>query len=352
MSDLVIMEQGAVLSATGERLVVKKGKQELYSEPVLRVDRVLVVGNVDVTSGARKLLLTKRIDTTFFTYGMRPLGELRAFESPNAFYMLAQIDRWRDAAYRLSIARAIVAGKIANQTAMLRRFNRQSRKRGGPGIHRSLMTRLSAARRNAAAADSVDQLMGIEGSASSAYFKGFAKLLLHRDDFSGRKQHPAPDPVNALLSLGYTMITNELHGLICHNGLMPMVGFLHSVRHGRLSLACDLVEEFRQPVVDRLIWRLFNRGEFTAEHFERQPDGSLHLTEADLKRWFALFSRWLNEPRADPRGGSDASFRELFRRQTHLFAEVLLAGKGYVPYVTGEDDAGQPSADDADRTDA
>jgi CRISPR-associated protein Cas1 len=150
----------------------------------------------------------------------------------------------------------------------------------------------------------------------------------------GRQKHPAPDPLNALLSLGYTLLMHELAALIEGAGLDPYLGFLHQVDYGRPSLALDLVEAFRHPVADRLVLTLVNRGVVSAEDFRSAGErAGTFLTPAAMKRFFAEYERWmLDRGAGDGGAGSRRNFRERLKEDVEGLAAALRTGQAFTPY--------------------
>lgn len=167
--------------------------------------------------------------------------------------------------------------------------------------------------------------------------------------FAGRRMHPPPDPVNALLSLGYTLATNELRGIAEPHGLEPHLGFLHRADYGRPSLALDLVEPFRAALVDRLTLRLVNERILTAEDFVRRtgwgrtatfPEtgpsgaatGGVVLTPEAFKRYLEHYEAAVMQPRKSAPQG----LRAVFRGEVEKLARALLDGGPFAPYTEGE----------------
>lgn len=139
-------------------------------------------------------------------------------------------------------------------------------------------------------------------------------------EFPGRKKHPSTDPANALLSLGYVLLTNEIAALLEARGFDPAVGFFHGIRYGRQSLSLDLVEPFRQPVIDRLTLRLFNRGHFTPEDFEGGEQG-LRLVPEAFRRYLSLYEEQLTTP---SEGAETPTWQEQLRQQTEALKEMVM----------------------------
>ncbi|SNT39551.1 type I-C CRISPR-associated endonuclease Cas1c [Tropicimonas sediminicola] len=202
----------------------------------------------------------------------------------------------RTAQYRLAradgleVARSFVLGKIANQRAILRRALRDYGAEMGDGPTKDLeraAARMAAILRRAQLGDgTIDALMGSEGEAAMQYFAVFDHLIRSPDKefrWTGRHRRPPRDPMNALLSFLYTLLTHDCRSACESVGLDPAVGFLHSLRPGRPSLALDLMEELRAPLVDRLALSLVNRRQLRAGDF-RWMDGGAVLLSDDGRR--------------------------------------------------------------------
>jgi len=150
----------------------------------------------------------------------------------------------------------------------------------------------------------------------------------------GRKKHPAIDPLNALLSLTYTLLMHELTALLEGAGLDPYLGFLHQLDYGRPSLALDLMEPFRHPVADRLVLTLVNRGIVTAEDFRSAGDRpGVFLTPGTMKKYFAEYERWmLNRPVSPESNVSKPSFRDVLKAEVEHLAAALREDRPFAPY--------------------
>jgi CRISPR-associated protein Cas1 len=145
--------------------------------------------------------------------------------------------------------------------------------------------------------------------------------------FDGRNRRPPRDPLNALLSFGYVLAGNEIQALLDGMGFDPYLGFYHQIDYGRPSLALDLLEEFRAPLVDRLCTRLLNLRVFQKEDFAGTPEKGVILKKESLKRFFPLWEQELTAPLE--LGEETASFRQLFRRQAERLARTLTDGEPY-----------------------
>jgi len=150
--------------------------------------------------------------------------------------------------------------------------------------------------------------------------------------FGKRTRRPPKDPVNALLSFGYTMITNEIFSLVAAHSLDPYIGFLHELSYGRPSLALDLVEEFRQPFIDRFTLSLFNNEVFNADDFQPVENDGIYLAKPALKIYFEQYENRILEPFTLPNSDEQVSFRQLFKRQVQRLMQAILYDKLYEPF--------------------
>ena len=175
-------------------------------------------------------------------------------------------------------------------------------------------------------------IMGIEGVCSSAYFSCFGRMFRRELQFTGRVMHPSPDPVNALLSLGYMLVVNELASLLEGCSLDPFLGFIHGIRYGRKSLALDMVEQFRQPLVDQFTLSLANLKIFDESDFESVPDEGVHLKDEQFRDYLAHYEDRLGR-KVDIGGDEHLTWRDLFRRQVERLASAVQDGTEYEPYT-------------------
>lgn len=322
MAPLYVVEQGAVVQKEGERIVVRKDGQLLLSVPVFKLDSVVVFGGVQITTQAMALLLANGIEVAFMSTDGRLKGRLLPVESRNVPLRLQQYERYHDPVFRLGLAQALVRGKLHNARAVVLRYMRNH-----PEVPlEQTVQALEDAIAQVEGVHDVDSLRGLEGRASAAYFAAFARMVRGDLVFSGRSRRPPGDPVNALLSLGYSLLTHELFGAVAARGLDPYLGFYHDVRYGRPALALDLVEEFRAPVVDRLVLALVNRRVFGPEDFEEREEGGFRMTKEAFRRFLAAYEERLGGPTPV---GREGGWRVLFREQVDRLVRAVRWGEGY-----------------------
>ncbi len=180
--------------------------------------------------------------------------------------------------------------------------------------------------------DTIDGLMGVEGTGARMYFEAYGKLLRNGFEFRKREYHPPPDPVSALLSFGYMLIFNEIDSLLEAFGFDVFLGFLHSVSYGRESLASDLMEELRAPVADRLVLYLINKGAVRISQFESDEKG-VRMNDICLKTFLSNYEDFMTASFYDRQAGEYITYREIIRKRVRNLERAVLDSTDYVPYV-------------------
>ena len=335
MTVLYITEPGAVLRRDGESWVVTAAPERGARNVVARIlghqlQAAILVGRVHATTEALHLCLVHAIMLAWLDRGGRFLGRLAPRQNRSAEPRLAQYRLALDPAGRLARAKAVAGAKVANAAAVLRRL--QSNRPGLTELGQTIGA-LAECQRAIAAAPDPPALLGTEGMAARSYFAALRITFPPAMPFAGRARRPPPDPVNALLSLGYVLLGLRLSGLIEALGLDPAIGFLHDLRPGRDSLALDLLEELRHPVVDLLVLRLCNLAMMRPENFEPDPDrpSGVRLCQEDLKRFLQLWEEWLDRPLPE-QGAASISPAAIVRRQVERLADDLRGGALYRPF--------------------
>jgi len=329
MSTLYLTEQGTKLRKASRRLVVEKDGTTILEVPSHEVERVLVFGAVQMSTQAMTFLLESGTEVSFLSMTGRLKGKLAPAQSKNVFLRLAQYERSKDEEFKLSVARTIVQAKIKNQRTLLLRHQRNH----PDADFSSELASMSEALSSVPQKKGNSSLMGLEGVSSGAYFRCFARMLSPEFAFDKRLKHPATDPVNALLSLGYVLVTNELAGVAESVGFDPFIGFLHGLRYGRQSLALDLVEEFRQPVVDGLVLTEINKRMVKQADFERGADGACYLKKEVFGRFLASYEDRLESTFLYKSAGAHTSYRKLFRSQVEDMERAVLNRGEYHPFL-------------------
>lgn len=327
---LYLTEQGSVLRKAGDRFLVEKDDEVLLDLPYHKLDTVLLFGNIQVTTQALAELLEKSVNLSLFSQQGTYRGSLAPPRGKNVELRIAQFRCFEDRPRALGLARSLVDAKIRNGLAVLAHYREHNE---APPLFDQRRAEAESARSGLASASEVNQVDGLEGAAAKAYFECAMMFNKSGLEWPGRRKHPATDPLNALLSLGYTLLMHEITGLLEGLGLDPYLGFLHQVDYGRPSLALDLMEPFRNPVADRLVLNLVNRGMLDQSDFQPGPaNAGLHLLHKSLKRFFGEYERWMTA-KAGPGDAPAASFREALRAEAEGLAGHLRDGRGFQPFL-------------------
>ncbi len=331
MPTLYVTEPGAVVRRRAGSIVVTldedpdgpgplpKGRRRLIEVEPHRLEMIGLMGRAHITADATRLCLEQGIAVSWFTRGGDFLGRLVPELSRTADLRLRQFRLADNPEAALDLARAFIDAKLRNAAAMIRtvRSNRPREERFA-----EVIARLPRLREQLAGARARDTVMGIEGDGTRRYFSVLGLAFSGPVGFESRQRRPPPDPANALLSLGYVLLANALASLLEARGFDPYLGFLHTVRSGRPSLALDLMEELRHPVVDRFVLRLCNRRQLTPEHFEADVErGGIRLVRDGFRRFLREWERYLDAPMAGIGGGLTVE-RAIARQADRLAARV------------------------------
>jgi CRISPR-associated protein Cas1 len=287
LNTLYITRQESYVHKERETIVIKNGDTRLGQFPALAIGNILCFGQISVSPFLMGYCGEQGIGLSFFTEFGRFLARVQGRQTGNVLLRRAQY-RWADDSEKsVSVARVMVAAKIANSRSVLLR---ELRNHGANSLLKAAATRLASSLRRARNARSVDEAMGIEGDAAHAYFSVFNELLRGSGfAFGGRVRRPPTDSVNALLSFVYSLITQECASALQGVGLDPYVGFLHQDRPGRVSLALDILEEFRASWADRFVLTLINRRQVQPNDFVTEASGAVRMTEDTRKNLLVAY---------------------------------------------------------------
>ncbi len=259
-----VATQGARIVREGKRLLVRNDSDTHHTLFIWKLEQLLIFGNVSITPPALGLLLREGVDTVFLRADGRYLGRLAPEPQANVFLRKRQFHLTDDPGFILGMAKTITEAKIQNQATVLARIKRA--RNIAPA--REAADDLRRLARKIADAPDLDAVRGLEGAAAARYFKTLPLGLTKDFGFVKRVRRPPTDPVNAVLSLLYTLLINRCHAAVRCAGLDPQPGALHALEYGRNSLPLDLVEEFRPILADTLTLALFNLGVLDWPDFE------------------------------------------------------------------------------------
>lgn len=328
MTTLYVTDERAFVGKSGGVLTVR-GENGNRTVPLAQVTEVVCCGDVSWSGAALRELSAEGIAVAYVGPRGEWVGRWEPPESKTVPLRRAQFRAADDPVRSLSIAKGIVAGKLRNSRALLQRARRDDMLTGAEEIESiaALLDRVPAA-------ESVDSVRGLEGEGAACYFAAFGRLIsVHGFHFERRLRRPPPDPVNAVLSFGYTLLTHVAStGARCV-GFDAHVGFLHADRYGRESLALDLVEEFRAPVVDALVAALIHKRVLQPDDFEQDPT-SCRLTEKGRRTFLEQFERKLESDLVHPVLGQRVSHRRAMELQARVLAKYLTGElPAYVPFT-------------------
>jgi CRISPR-associated protein Cas1 len=317
-----VQGQGHSVGLKGEILEIRDKGKVISEARLLEISQLSLFGNVQLTAQALRELAAREVPIVHLSYG----GWLNAVTTPpphkNIELRRRQFAAAAEPATCLHLARAFVVGKIRNARTLLRRKARD--------LPEGALYQLAAARRRAAHAESLEQLLGIEGTAAREYFMHFALMFKVAEgenapafELTSRNRRPPRDPVNALLSFLYALLSKEIIVTLVGVGFDPYLGFYHQPRYGRPALALDLMEEFRPLVADSVAIGLINNGELRPSDFITRA-GAVALTDSGRRRVIDAYERRLETLVTHPRFGYAVSYRRIFEVQTRLLARFLL----------------------------
>lgn len=320
---------GYVVTRRGGRLIAHRDGEIRASAPLTLVGEVVISGNVTVTTAAMHSLLSSGIPLVLLSGTGRPLGRLEPPTAPHIAARLRQLDRHRDPAERLAAARAIVGGKIANQSVLLRRRARRS---ADPAAAWATVSRLADLETRAAQASSLPILLGIEGAAAGEYFRAVRLLIDPRLRFTTRDRS-RPDVVNMLLNYCSAILRETVTGSLLAAGLDPYLSFLHTPTRGRPTLAFDLMEEWRPILLESTVLALLGLRSVTEADVVTDTTDRPHLSAAATAATVARFHARLAAPAREwPTPTGKPTYGDLIRRQAlRLRAWLLDDEPGYQP---------------------
>ncbi len=376
MGTLYVAEMGVQVHKEGQRLLVKKGQEILQDIPLIKVDRVVLMGKgVNITTPTLFALANNNIGVFYLNslgkYVLRTVGE----EHHHSRLRQAQIRACDNQTRCMEVAQSIVCGKVHNQKVLVQRHSENS------PLARAALTQMDEMMRQVGNSRSLDELRGREGFAAKNYFHLLRKIFRPPSDgptwgFEQRTYYPPTDPINALLSFGYTLLLNDLVAACQITGLDPDIGFFHVIDYNKPAMALDLEEQFRPVIVDSIVLSAINRPIFNLHDFEvgkpfhkerenTSDTSSLHearnnsnlallekkqglpdkkinnngpcpiyLTAAARKRFIDLYETRVNEQVTYSQNEEKTSYRRIFELQAYAMARMILGETDrYQPFV-------------------
>jgi CRISPR-associated protein Cas1 len=331
---LYLNSQGVKLGKSGAVLQVKDKEKLLQEVRIGEICQVNLMGNVQITTQAVQALCEAEVPVCYFSMGGWFYGITLGLNTKNVFLRRNQFRLSEQEYFARTIARRLVAGKIRNQRTLLQRNHVEPK--------RQTLVGMKEMADRAEGAGSLEELLGIEGNAARMYFGEFAGMMKPDEEagtsplpfeMDGRNRRPPRDPVNAMLSLGYSLLAKDLTVACYAVGFDPYVGFYHQPRFGRPALALDLMEPFRALIVDSAVLTAVNTGMVTARDFVR-AGGAVALTAAGRKAFFRAYEMRMDALVTHPLFDYRVSYRRMLEIQSRLLARVLEGEIGEYPVFT------------------
>ena len=294
LNTLYVTSENSYLALDGENVVVFDGQAEIGRLPLHNLDGIVSFGYRGTSPALMGACVERNVSLCYLTPQGKFLARISGKIRGNVALRQQQYDSSRDTAVSLEIAKNCILGKVYNSRWVLERAIRDhklqidvERVKGASMFLKNSLDLIQNSQTK-------EQLRGYEGEAASIYFGVLDQLILQQKKefiFQGRNKRPPQDPVNALLSFVYTLLTNTITSALETVGLDPYVGYLHTDRPGRASLSLDLIEEFRAVLADRFVLSLINRKMITGKEFKKQENGAVRMDDEARKR---VLVEWQN----------------------------------------------------------
>ena len=333
-SSVILSGYGLYLGKKSERLVVRSNKKVIYEFPLMRLNEVTVTSRgISISTDLIEVLCERGIRVSFLSGGGKPYAMLTSpMLNATVITRREQLTAYNDQR-SLEFSKSIVMGKIRNQERLLRYFGKYLKRTDYDRFEKvnSTADSLKGLKRKplklkgASIAETRGSLLGLEGTAGRLYWDGVKEIVSARTEFMGRQRRGAVDEVNSLLNYGYGILYSQVWGAVLNAGLEPFAGFLHVDRPGKPSLVLDLVEEFRQPVVDRVVIAHVNLG----ENIAMMADGML---DAETRKSIGAKVLERLESTESVRG-KQYQVRSIIQMQARMLAKFLKDGGQYRPFT-------------------
>lgn len=348
---LYVNTPGVMVTKKGETIVVKDKGDTLTEVRIKDLHHLAVFGAAQISTALVQTLCEQEVPVSYFSMGGWFYGLTRGHGLTNVFTRIKQFARAADPEHALPLARLFVYGKIRNQRTLLMRNHVEP-----PALALKAMKHAASA---ALSAPNHATLLGIEGAAALVYFRNFSGMIKGREDnddlpgleepvakrvsqaqrefsfdFKTRNRRPPRDPVNALLSLAYSLLARDCMVAALTVGFDPYIGLYHQPRYGRPALALDVMEEFRPLIADSAVLTMINNRMLTPTDFVRAGE-AVNLTPEGRKRFFMAYEKRMSDTVTHPLFDYKVSYRRAIELQFRLLARTLTGEiERYLPFTT------------------
>ena len=287
LNTLYVMTQGAYAHVDHDSVLIEADGETKLRMPKHQLGAIICFGNVAVSSGLIQQCSMDGRALVFMDRSGRFRARMVGPTTGNVLLRQAQHQALNDKQRTLAIARSVAAGKVKNSRTVLMRGARETADGEAEAELRAAVDDCDRSLSRLPKVSSLDEVRGEEGYVAHKYFQVFESLIRKHQDgfrFNGRNRRPPRDPINALISFLYALVTTDCTAALEGVGLDPQVGYLHAIRPGRPALALDLLEELRAPVADRLVLTLINRRQVTTDDFDPGPGGAVALSDSGRRK--------------------------------------------------------------------
>lgn len=322
MATIYLVEQGTSITKEQGRFRVQPPQGEVVEIPIREVERILIFGNSQLTTAVLCTCLEENIPVIFLSQLGEYKGQLWNAENRDMNIEKAQFQRQSDEFFRLQMARAVVQGKLFNSKLLLLRLNRKRRLESIQTAIVGISTDLEALEN----AQNVAEIMGYEGCGAARYFPALGQAITSEGfELRERVFHPPDNPMNAMLSFGYTQLLNNVFSLLLAEGVNPYLGNLHGTDKQRADLAFDLMEEFRSPIVDTLVMKLVNQKIIKPTDFSwYKENGGIYLINPARRVFLKYFEEKISELVSHPDIQTQVSYRRAIQLQIRRYKLFLV----------------------------
>ena len=337
LNTLYVTTQKTYLHKKGEAVEVIIDDKVIASIPMINLDSIVCFGNIYVSPFLLGACPEYNITISFLSETGNYLARIQGPVAGNVLLRKQQYRISDDKEKSLEVAKFFIIGKIANQKTVLQRAVRDHGNKIDSEKVKKVIYKLNHNIDKIETVKDLDKLRGIEGDSAEDYFSVFDELITSQKDdfkFTGRNRRPPLDNVNAMLSYTYTLLYHDMISALECVGLDPAVGFMHRDRPGRLSLALDLMEEFRAFFADRIVLSLINRNEVSKDDFEITASGAVIMNEETRKKLISTYQKKKESVITHPFVEKKMHMAILFHTQARLLARFIRGDiDGYPVYL-------------------
>lgn len=316
MTSLYVTEGGAFIRRIGGHVSIGRNNEVLMEVPLEKVEDVTVVDHVQISSNLLTDLIQHGIPITWLSGKGQYFGTLVNTQQVDIFKQQKQFELLLNGSFYFELAKKVIAAKTHNQLTILRRYQRNV----AEGLLESQIHNIVTLRGRIFRTENVQELMGYEGIISRVYFDALGQIVPEEFAFSKRTKHPPRDPFNSMLSMGYSMLFNEILSSVVGQGLHPYVGFCHALAKGHPALVSDLIEEWRAPLVDSLVLSLVRKHMVNLDCFDTIEEGCF-LNAEGRKIFLQAYHKKLCSNNQYIEGAH--SYRESIAQQCRAYAAAL-----------------------------